>query len=91
MFSFSGIIIINNNTRNATIKLNKSMTNKSFIPPNANRELAKTGDSTTIRLLEKEFNPLTCTNLFLGTINPVATADAGDWKAFIKPITKLTM
>ena len=40
---------------------------------------------------ESEFIPLAWDNLSLGTMIPTATDEAGDWNAFIKPVTVLAI
>ena len=85
----SGIVMKNSNTQNAKTKPARSINRISGSPPAANRNAASMGLNTTIRLLEKEFIPLTFEIFSFGTSLPVATADAGCWKAFVIPTTAL--
>ena len=87
----SGIAIKNNSTQNANTKLAKSISRTSERPPIAKRKAASIGLNTTIRLFENEFIPLTLEIFSFGTNHPVATADAGCWKAFVTPTIVLTI
>ena len=73
----SGIWIKNRRTQKDTAKLNKSNSKISGRPPTEKNTADNIGLNTTIKLLEKEFIPLTLVSLFFGTILAIATEDAG--------------
>ena len=71
------MLIRNNSTQKATVKLNKSNSKISGKPPPEKSTAASIGLNTMTKLLEKEFMPLTLDSLFFGTIFAIATEDAG--------------